>query len=122
MPSPISFEPVRYRLCWLRESAPGRIDADLGLDLEARQLLPALSGLRPSDLNVVGEAMLIAYGFVDAFGSYQRFAMLPVYAVRQLSVMFGALDSPERLAAARLKLDSFIALTETVAAAAPSAG
>jgi hypothetical protein len=122
MPSAISFEPVRYRLCWLRESAPGHIDADLGLDVAPQQLLPALAGLRPRDQPVVGQALLTAYGLTDAFDSYKRFAMLPVYAVRRLSVMFGALDSPERLAAARRDLDSFIVLTATVDAAAPSAG
>jgi hypothetical protein len=122
MPPPISFQPVRYRLCWLRESAPGCVDADLGLDLAPEQLLPALAGLRPQDVSVVGQAMLTAYGITDAFDSYQRFAMLPLYAVRRLSAMFGALDSPERVAAARRGLNSLIALTRTVASAAPIAG
>ncbi len=122
MPPILSFEPVRYRLCWLRENAPGHVETDLGLDIAPEQLLPALSGLRPKDLPVVGQALLTAYGITDAFDCYQRFKLLPVCAVRRLSAMFGPLDSAERVAEARRNLDSMIALTNMVAAAAPRAG
>jgi hypothetical protein len=119
---PVSFEPVRYRLCWVREVAPGQIEADLGLEVAPEQLLPALAGFRPHDKPVTGQALLTSYGLQDAFRSYEVFSMLPVWCRRRLSVMFGDIDSPEQLAAARRNLESLAELTATVARVAPYAG
>jgi hypothetical protein len=119
---PVSFEPVRYRLCWVREVAPGQIQSDLGLEVDPEQLLPALAGLRPHDKPITGLALLTSYGLQDAFRSYEIFSCLPVWCRRRLSVMFGEIVSPEELAAARRNLGRLVELTETVARAAPYAG
>ncbi len=122
MYSAVSFEPVRYRLCWVREVAPGQTESDLGLEVAPEQLLPALAGLRPNDKAVTGQALLTSYGLRDAFRSYEIFSMLPVWCVKRLSVMFGEINSREKLAAARRAMASLLALTETVARIAPYAG
>lgn len=122
MYQPVSFEPVRYRLCWVRQVAPGQIESDLGLEIAPEQLLPALAGLRPDDKPITGHALLTSYGLQDAFRSYEVFSMLPVWCRCRLSVMFGEIGSPEDLAQARKNLAYLVELTDTVARAAPYAG
>jgi len=118
----VSFEPVRYRLCWVREIAPGHIETDLGLEVAPEQLLPALAGLRPHNKPITGFALLTSYGLQDAFRSFEIFSLLPVWCRKRLSVMFGEIGTPEDLAVARRNLASLAELTETVARSAPYAG
>jgi hypothetical protein len=122
MQRPISFEPVRYRLSWVREIAPGQIESDLGLEVTPEQLLPALAGLRPADKPIVSHALVTAYGLHDAFRSYRLFSLLPVWCVKRLSVMFGEINSEDQLADARSNLQSLAALAETVHRNAPFSG
>ena len=122
MRSAISFEPLRYRLCWIRETEPGVQEFDLGLELTSEQLVPALAGLRPRHASALGRVLVTEAGLADAFESYGRYSLLPVGARLRLAPMFGAISCEAELAGAREILATLKAVARRIGSSPSPAG
>ncbi len=89
------------RLCWLRESAPGHLECDLGLPIERSDLELALVGLHPDQQRTTAHPPVSTEQARTAFESEAGFLALPQWARKRLSALFGPLSSASDLRAAR---------------------
>jgi hypothetical protein len=122
MRPPTSFEPIRYRICWIRESTASAAEVDLGLEISASELVPVLAGLRPADGPALGPSLLTEEGLADIFGSRARAGLLPVAAERRLMPMFGRLTDAEQFEQARAGFRVLAELAARIRSAGPVSG
>lgn len=92
---------ANVRLCWLRESAPGHLECDLGLSVEPSNLGMALVGLHPDQQRTTAYPPVSPEQARTAFESEERFLELPQWARKRLAALFGPLSSASDLRAAR---------------------
>ncbi|MFN0106089.1 MAG: hypothetical protein ACKV2U_28865 [Bryobacteraceae bacterium] len=78
-----------FKLCWLRESGPDRLRADLGIGVSAGDLPLALMGLLPEQRLFDMDAALSVEQISIALRSWERFASSPNWFQRLLTVFFG---------------------------------
>jgi hypothetical protein len=92
---------ANVRFCWLRESAPGHLECDLGLSVERSNLGLALVGLHPDQQRTTAHPPVSPEQARTAFESEARFLELPQWARKRLAALFGPLSSASDLRAAR---------------------
>jgi hypothetical protein len=105
--------------CWLRETAPGHLECDLGLPLERADLPLAMLGLHPSQQRAATTDALTLDQVARALSSKACFRALPEWARKRLSVMFGPVSSDEQAPAVQRHLEHVVAAAEHALAVAP---
>lgn len=92
---------VSVRLTWLRESAPGHLEADLGFLARGEELPLALMTLHPAQHCKEADAGRINAQLENGLESIESFERLPSWMQRRLKVYFGPLTSQMQLEQAR---------------------
>jgi hypothetical protein len=87
----------KFRLYWLRESAPNHLDADLGLEAPASHLELALLGLLSEQQPVPQRVPLDGAGLGAVLASTESLRAVPNWARKRLAVVFGRLHTDERM-------------------------
>jgi hypothetical protein len=85
--------------CWVRETAAGRLDADIGVTTTRDGLLRIIAGLDPDEAEAI-----------DALAVGDEIAALPETARRKLAAALGPLSSADHVADVRQKLAILSAL------------
>lgn len=89
------------RFCWLRESAPGHLECDLGISVERSNLPLALVGLHPGQQRTTAQPPVSLQQVKSAFQSESQFLALPEWARKRLAALFGPLSTAAHLRTAR---------------------
>jgi hypothetical protein len=89
------------RFCWLRESAPGHLECDLGLLVERSNLPLALVGLHPGQQRTTAQPPVSLQQAKNAFESESQFLALPEWARKRLAARFGPLSNASQIRVAR---------------------
>jgi hypothetical protein len=113
---------AKVRFCWLRESAPGHLECDLGLSVERSSLGIALVGLHPDQQRTSAQPPVSPEQARSAFESEARFLELPQWARKRLAALFGPLSSASDLRAARENHAILCQAAQRALAAAPRGG
>ena len=105
--------------CWIRETAPGHLECDLGTPIERAELPLAILGLHPRQQRCSTGPAVTLESVSRAFSSKQAFDQLPDWARKRLRILFGSLSSDEQAAAANQQLEVVLAAASRALASAP---
>jgi hypothetical protein len=105
--------------CWLRESAPGRLECDLGLPVERSDVALAALGLHPLQ-HPPAVAPVKLSQVIAALSSEDAFRALPEWARKSLSALLGPVHSDEQAAAAKAHCDIVLAAADRALSTAPA--
>lgn len=103
MPTPLSQNSPAIptlRFCWLRESAPGHLEADAGIPLAPSDLLLALLGLHPAQQRTTALPAVSLDAVLAALSGTVPLDTLPPWARKRVAIILGPLTSEDHRRAA----------------------
>ncbi|MGH7248406.1 MAG: hypothetical protein ACREH9_09905, partial [Pseudomonadota bacterium] len=102
MPEIFAQTPIRF--CWLRETAAGHLEADLGLRVNTGELPLALMAVHPAQHGPEPDVHRVTVQLEGGLESVESFEALPLWLRQHLKDFFGPLSSQTQFDEARRHL------------------